>query len=186
MAKISSYPSDSNVSLSDKLIGTDAESNNATKNFTVGSMLDLADDPTVLTGFVPYTGATGNVNLGGYDISADTVSGDVIFADTLFEGNSKLTSYASAISLVPQVQTNVGVAKIVEFETELFSDTATVSANLITFNAIGRYMIEVTARVEHTSGGGDAVLNFWLQYTCLLYTSPSPRDRQKSRMPSSA
>ena len=25
-----------------------------------------------------------------------------------------------------------------------------------------------------------------LQYTCLLYTSPSPRDRQKSRMPSSA
>ena len=27
----------------------------------------------------------------------------------------------------------------------------------------------------------------WLQHqTCLLYTSPSPRDRQKSRMPSSA
>ena len=25
-----------------------------------------------------------------------------------------------------------------------------------------------------------------LVYTCLLYTSPSPRDRQKSRMPSSA
>ena len=25
-----------------------------------------------------------------------------------------------------------------------------------------------------------------LQYPCLLYTSPSPRDRQKSRMPSSA
>src|SRR5678809_1747770 len=25
-----------------------------------------------------------------------------------------------------------------------------------------------------------------LIYTCLLYTSPSPRDRQKSRMPSSA
>ena len=24
------------------------------------------------------------------------------------------------------------------------------------------------------------------KYTCLLYTSPSPRDRQKSRMPSSA
>jgi hypothetical protein len=33
--------------------------------------------------------------------------------------------------------------------------------------------------------------NDWLPaaicfYTCLLYTSPSPRDRQKSRMPSSA
>ena len=27
---------------------------------------------------------------------------------------------------------------------------------------------------------------FDLHYGCLLYTSPSPRDRQKSRMPSSA
>ena len=26
----------------------------------------------------------------------------------------------------------------------------------------------------------------WYSYICLLYTSPSPRDRQKSRMPSSA
>ena len=26
----------------------------------------------------------------------------------------------------------------------------------------------------------------WMDYFCLLYTSPSPRDRQKSRMPSSA
>ena len=26
----------------------------------------------------------------------------------------------------------------------------------------------------------------WLDRACLLYTSPSPRDRQKSRMPSSA
>ena len=32
---------------------------------------------------------------------------------------------------------------------------------------------------------GFAVTNL-LYYTCLLYTSPSPRDRQKSRMPSSA
>ena len=27
---------------------------------------------------------------------------------------------------------------------------------------------------------------FMAKYGCLLYTSPSPRDRQKSRMPSSA
>ena len=26
----------------------------------------------------------------------------------------------------------------------------------------------------------------WAGWACLLYTSPSPRDRQKSRMPSSA
>ena len=41
-------------------------------------------------------------------------------------------------------------------------------------------------------GGGNYQLNVdgdtntWTAITCLLYTSPSPRDRQKSRMPSSA
>ena len=40
------------------------------------------------------------------------------------------------------------------------------------------------------AGGKDDY--FWIRvpvgylFTCLLYTSPSPRDRQKSRMPSSA
>ena len=34
--------------------------------------------------------------------------------------------------------------------------------------------------------GGDAEQEGPLELTCLLYTSPSPRDRQKSRMPSSA
>ena len=29
-------------------------------------------------------------------------------------------------------------------------------------------------------------VKFWQAYACLLYTSPSPRDREKSRMPSSA
>ena len=28
--------------------------------------------------------------------------------------------------------------------------------------------------------------DLWLGYTCLLYTSPSPRDQRGSRMPSSA
>ena len=33
----------------------------------------------------------------------------------------------------------------------------------------------------------DEIVNLYTQYKiCLLYTSPSPRDRQKSRMPSSA
>ena len=37
------------------------------------------------------------------------------------------------------------------------------------------------------SGSGEAKFgNINVDGTCLLYTSPSPRDRQKSRMPSSA
>ena len=35
-------------------------------------------------------------------------------------------------------------------------------------------------------GAVDYLGGIALSYNCLLYTSPSPRDRQKSRMPSSA
>ena len=43
-------------------------------------------------------------------------------------------------------------------------------------------ILERKSKVEKPS---PPVLNPY-NYTCLLYTSPSPRDRQKSRMPSSA
>ena len=39
---------------------------------------------------------------------------------------------------------------------------------------------------QHFFKEGTKVIPGNTSYTCLLYTSPSPRDRQKSRMPSSA
>jgi hypothetical protein len=41
MAKISTYSIDNLISFDDKLIGTDAENSNATKNFLVGDLLEL-------------------------------------------------------------------------------------------------------------------------------------------------
>ena len=52
---------------------------------------------------------------------------------------------------------------------ELFDISALFSVKKITILAIGGFLVGFGAR-----------------YACLLYTSPSPRDRQKSRMPSSA
>ena len=41
--------------------------------------------------------------------------------------------------------------------------------------------------VQVTSLNQDEQLAFWINlYNCLLYTSPSPRDKRQSRMPSSA
>ena len=40
--------------------------------------------------------------------------------------------------------------------------------------------------LSETADGKWALLYFGYTSCCLLYTSPSPRDRQKSRMPSSA
>ena len=60
----------------------------------------------------------------------------------------------------------------------VFTKHATESINLAAYSLLASGMISrwdliVTTRMEHHSN-------------CLLYTSPSPRDRQKSRMPSSA
>jgi hypothetical protein len=41
MSTISSYPNDGNITYADKLIGTDANDSNKTKNFTVGDILAL-------------------------------------------------------------------------------------------------------------------------------------------------
>ena len=52
--------------------------------------------------------------------------------------------------------------------------------------AAGTYALR---QIDHTfdDGGAYALLGpSGCGKTCLLYTSPSPRDRQKSRMPSSA
>ena len=43
-----------------------------------------------------------------------------------------------------------------------------------------------TASMTTGSGAGAGKATFQDLSICLLYTSPSPRDRQKSRMPSSA
>jgi hypothetical protein len=41
MGTINSYSTDGNVTYNDKLIGTDAEDQNKTKNFTIGDILAL-------------------------------------------------------------------------------------------------------------------------------------------------
>lgn len=77
MAKISSYPSDANVTTSDRLIGSDNENSNETKNFEVGDIINLAASiiiPQIPTNFVPYSGATGNVNLGTNSLISSVVS----------------------------------------------------------------------------------------------------------------
>ena len=53
------------------------------------------------------------------------------------------------------------------------SETAAVTNNL-------------TRMVSTVQDGGNPLNRFFMHRVCLLYTSPSPRDRQKSRMPSSA
>ena len=46
--------------------------------------------------------------------------------------------------------------------------------------------VGTSAVTLHTANSYDTVIGIALANTCLLYTSPSPRDVEESRMPSSA
>ena len=46
--------------------------------------------------------------------------------------------------------------------------------------------IRITLFLEKLNKKFRKIFEIWCLLVCLLYTSPSPRDRQKSRMPSSA
>jgi len=93
MAKISTYPNASSPQLSDMLIGSEVGDGNATKNFTIASILGLAN----LGGFVPYTGATGNVDLGLYSLTADsaTISDGLTVLSGLAEFNGPIQAIGS-------------------------------------------------------------------------------------------
>ena len=65
-------------------------------------------------------------------------------------------------------------------------------ASRIVFDEAGQYVVSFSAQISSTSAS-TVHFYFWpsvngtnLAKHCLLYTSPSPRDRTRSRMPSSA
>ena len=98
MGKISGYANDSTPNVGDKLIGTDVNDMNATKNFTIGQILSLGSSSGLL---VPYTGATGPVNLGVHNITANSfiklggTSSQFLKAD----GSVDSTTYATTASI---------------------------------------------------------------------------------------
>ena len=81
--------------------------------------------------------------------------------------------------------------KDIEFKTEVKYLGVTLDSKLHwtphineKINKTKRYLGKI-AHMTRNNWGPKPKLMRWA-YTCLLYTSPSPRDRQKSRMPSSA
>ena len=89
------------------------------------------------------------------------------------------------ILLIPIVDKGVKV-DLREFYLEIprqdsiTKDNAPIAIDFITFYKVIDPSMSVV-QVGNFAGAAQALAS-----TCLLYTSPSPRDRQKSRMPSSA
>jgi hypothetical protein len=106
MAKISSYVNDSLVTLSDRLIGSDNENANQTKNYLVGDIIALAQSS--LQGiFVPYIGAVQDVNIGLHNLFAtEVICNLALYAPTIT--SSSIIYAASIVNLSPNPNLFVG------------------------------------------------------------------------------
>lgn len=142
MAKISTYNNDATPSLSDKLIGTDVDDLNSTKNYTIGAILGVPGSST----YVPYTGATGDVNIAGFGFyGAEFVviggtSAQFLKADGSIDSNTYLTTGDAATTYltianatatyVPYTgatgNVNLGANKLISTGLEVVSNDATM------------------------------------------------------------
>lgn len=171
MGKISGYGIDSTPNLSDKLIGTDVDNLNATKNFTIGQVLSLANLGT----FVPYTGATGGVDLGVHTIRANSfvklggTSSQFLKADGSVDTNTYLTASSiqftqvlNGFSTASQAPSALNTPLVVSFGAAQSNASISLdAAGKATFLQAGSYFINAYGNVERQgSSGGTSVLLF--------------------------
>ena len=91
-------------------------------------------------------------------------------------------------TLLAELDKNLDLYK--ENDEELFSLVHSVVVPAVNVTAMSKVVLGKHAKAMSEKKKNDfqaAFQNMLIKsYSCLLYTSPSPRDRQKSRMPSSA
>ena len=183
MGKISGYANDSTPNVGDKLIGTDVNDLNATKNFTIGQILSLGASSGLL---VPYTGATGPVNLGSNSITSNSFikAGGTSSQFLKADGSVDSTTYATAASvtaLAPKygsfydttLQTALAANTAYPIKLNSTDNTATNgfvvdndgfgNATIIKAASAGVYNVAFSAQIQRTTGGSLESVNFWLR-----------------------
>lgn len=74
MARISTYVIDGSIVDGDKVIGSDANNDMQTKNYTIGDLVNYFAASIGGNLLVPYVGANSNVDLGAFNLSATEIS----------------------------------------------------------------------------------------------------------------
>ena len=92
------------------------------------------------------------------------------------------TSHTHTLSGTTYYMPNAGI--VVYHGTYSLTTTPTITGQSGTFNSPSGLSIDANGVIDKNASTAGTYSVIYT--TCLLYTSPSPRDRQKSRMPSSA
>ena len=142
----------------------------------------------VVTGNTTATSMTtnGQLNYGSFEVSvtgSTTLfdSGSSRFGDTLDDTHN----LSGSSNITGSFGLNVASINEISNDTALADGSSTAIA---TENAIKQYFIDTGIVDKNTYNRKSFVHtgSFTSANTCLLYTSPSPRDKRQSRMPSSA
>ena len=96
------------------------------------------------------------------------------------KGSGSVTSVGTILQVVQTSKTD-------DFSTTStsYTDVTGFSATITPSSTSSKVLVMVSSNTS-TSGGNNAMMKLVRGSTCLLYTSPSPRDLSTSRMPSSA
>jgi hypothetical protein len=177
MAKISTYPIDSSVSLADYVIGTDAEDSNITKNYTIGSLIALAalniDLAEVLTAGNTATNnitLTGNITCTNFQATGtiSDSSSSVGTAGQLLSSTATGTQwvnpnsglYINAYVATPAVTTigSQGVEVPLNFTyTQGLASSFTALNNRVTYAGTETKVFAITITATVTGTAGDSV-----------------------------
>ena len=136
---------------------------------------------------------TGNLNFNGGDtLTVATSDGTATDTDTIAiavnaVNDAPVNTVPGAQSVAEDTALPIAGVSVADVDSSTLTTTLSVSSGTINVTAgpgvIGNGSASVT--ITGTAAQINAALA-GLSYTCLLYTSPSPRDRTRSRMPSSA
>ena len=136
---------------------------------STGSTFDLSKDHVVFNGY--ETSSTGN--------STHIHAGDIT---NQFNG----VNFTATVEHTTMDLGNLMIAKEVMSCYPLFEGTGNVSMTFVGTNSPGEGIDFDNLNDVETKDFEFNIADEYKVDPCLLYTSPSPRDRQKSRMPSSA
>ena len=173
------------------------------RNIWGASMVDCGDADAMVTGNIRHYAAS----IESLNKVVDPRPGEILFGlnmlitpkKTIFIADTQVNDFPSADDLVKISLSSVRVAKLFGFEPKVaFLSHSTFGQPITSRTKHIRDAVEVLKdrKVDFKFDGDmqpDVALNDeysdlypFSEIVCLLYTSPSPRDRTRSRMPSSA